>query len=150
MTNQLTRQDLYSLEQYAQMRNNFRAKVMAHKKDRVIKLGDHITFHFEDRLTMQYQVQEMLRIEKIFEVEAIEEELETYNPLIPDGGNLKATLMIEYSDSDQRRDMLEKLIGIEQQVWIEVDGFPRVTPIANEDLVAVYRDKDLIGAFPTL
>ena len=130
----LTRKDLYSLEEYAEKRPGFRAEVMAHKKDRKVSLGPNATLYFEDRLTMHYQVQEMLRIERIFEPEAIEEELAAYNPLIPDGGNWKATFMLEYDDVDERRRMLAKLIGIEKKVWVQVAGFGKVYPIANEDL----------------
>ena len=130
----LTRDDLFSLEQYAETRAEFRAKVMAHKKYRQVHLGEHATLYFEDRLTMQYQIQEMLRIEKIFEKEAIQEELDAYNPLIPDGRNLKATFMVEYEDADERQDALAKLIGIEDKVWVQVKGFDKTYAIADEDL----------------
>ncbi|GAI96669.1 unnamed protein product, partial [marine sediment metagenome] len=120
--NKLTRQDLYSLEEYADVRPEFRARVLAHKKNRMVKLGDHATLYFEDRLTVQYQIQEMLRIEKIFEGAGIQEELDAYNPLIPDGANFKATFMIEYPDAEQRRDALAKLIDIEDRVWVQADG----------------------------
>lgn len=130
----LTHENLYSLEQYARLRNDFRAKVMAHKKVRLVQLGDHASLHFEDRLTMQYQVQEMLRLERIFEPELIQEELDVYNPLIPDGRNWKATFMVEYPDVEERRVALTKLIGIERAVYVQVADFARVTPIANEDL----------------
>ncbi len=130
----LAREDLLSLEQYAQTRGDFRAKVMAHKKDRVVHIGPHATLYFEDRLTIQYQIQEMLRIERIFEPEGIKEELDTYNPLIPDGNNWKATMMIEYEDVEERKQALAQLIGIERKTWVQVDGFERVHPIANEDL----------------
>lgn len=134
MAEKLTREDLFSLEKYAQMRGQFRADVMQHKKNRVVHLGPHATLHFEDRLTMQYQVQEMLRAERIFEASGIQEELDAYNPLIPDGSNWKATFMVEYEDVDERRVMLAKLKGIEKRVWVQVSGFDRVNPIANEDL----------------
>lgn len=134
MAEKLTREDLFSLEKYAQMRGQFRADVMQHKKNRVVHLGPHATLHFEDRLTMQYQVQEMLRAERIFEASGIQEELDAYNPLIPDGSNWKATFMVEYEDVDERRMMLAKLKGIEKRVWVQVSGFDRVNPIANEDL----------------
>ena len=114
----LTKDDLMSLEEYAKMRGEFREKVMAHKKHRQVHLGPHATLYFEDRLTMQYQIQEMLRVERIFEEEGIMEELNAYNPLIPDGKNLKATFMIEYADEDERRDALAKMIGIEDKVWV--------------------------------
>jgi len=130
----LTRQDLYSLEQYAEIRNDFRAKVMAHKQNRKVAIGPHMTLYFEDRLTMQYQIQEMLRIEKIFEAAGIEEELGAYNPLIPDGCNWKATFMIEYSDVEERKAALERMIGIEDQVWVQVAGHDKVLAVADEDL----------------
>ena len=130
----LTHTDLFSLEQYARTRPEFRAKVMAHKKNRMLALGPNATLYFEDGLTMQYQVQEMLRLERIFEPELIQEELDVYNPLIPDGSNWKATFMIEYADPEERKVQLAKLIGIEKAVWIQVADFARVTPIANEDL----------------
>jgi len=131
---QLTRQDLWSLEQYSERRQSFRTEVMAHKKNRQITLGTHARFCFEDQITMRYQIQEMLRIERIYEAGAIQEELDTYNPLVPSGKNLKATFMLEYDDIDQRKIMLQKLRGIEKQLWIEVEGMPRITPIADEDL----------------
>jgi len=130
----LTRSDLYSLEQYAVARPEFRARVMSHKKDRRIPLGDIAALYFEDRLTMQYQIQEMLRAERIFEAEGIQEELDAYNPLIPDGRNLKATFMIEVADEHERRLVLARLKGIENEVWIRVDGFEPVFAIADEDL----------------
>lgn len=130
----LTPQALYSLEEYARIRNAFRAEVMAHKKNRRLPLGDHAALYFEDRLTMQYQVQEMLRIERIFEPEGIAGELDAYNPLIPDGSNWKATFMLEYADAEERRQALAQLMGIERSIWIQVDGHDRVHPVANEDL----------------
>ena len=130
----LTRDDLYSLEGYAEVRSDMRAKVMAHKRERQIGLGQHLTLYFEDRLTMQYQVQEMLRIERIFEPEEVESELGAYNPLIPDGANWKATMMVEYEDPEERKRELARLLGIEKAVWVRVDGFDPVHPIANEDL----------------
>ena len=130
----LQRSDLYSLENYAAIRNEFRSKVMQHKKHRSIQLGENLRLLFEDRLTIQYQIQEMLRIEKIFEADGIEEELQAYNPLIPDGQNLKAVMMIEFSDVNERKGALEKLIGIDRNVWLKVDGFEKVSPIINEDL----------------
>ncbi len=141
MSNQLTRDDLYSLEQYARERPEFRARVMEHKKRRTVHLGDHATLYFEDRLTVQYQIQEMLRVEKIFEPDGIREELDSYNPLIPDGGNLKATFMIEYPDVDERKRMLSRLVGIEDRVWMKVEGFDPVYPIADEDLERDTEDK---------
>lgn len=130
----LEKDDLLSLEQYALERNDFRARVMAHKKNRRVQIGPHLALYFEDRLTIHYQVQEMLRIEKIFEAEAIEEELETYNPLVPDGSNWKATAMLEYQDVEERKVQLARLRGIENLVWVQVDGFGPVPAIANEDL----------------
>ena len=130
----LTHEDLFPLEKYARVRNEFRAKVMAHKKTRHVALGDHASLYFEDRLTMQYQVQEMLRLERIFEPELIQEELDVYNPLIPDGANWKATFMVEYPDVEERKVALTKLIGIEKVVYVQVADFSRVHPIANEDL----------------
>jgi len=130
----LTRADLFSLEKYAEIRPEFRAKVMVHKKHRQVPLGEHATLYFEDRLTMQYQVQEMLRAERIFESAGIEEELAAYNPLIPDGGNWKATFMIEYADVDERRVALAQLKGVERRVWVRAQGFDPVFAIADEDL----------------
>ncbi len=130
----LTPESLYSLETYARVRKEFRARVMAHKTVRLVELGPHATIHFEDALTMQYQVQEMLRLERIFEPEAIQEELDVYNPLIPDGSNWKATLMFEYPDPDERKVELARLIGVETCVYVQVADFARVTPFANEDL----------------
>jgi len=134
MTAGLKRSDLMSLEQYSQQRQEFRSKVIAHKKYRRVGIGPHLFLYFEDRLTIQYQVQEMLRIEKIFESAGIEEELEAYNPLIPDGHNLKATAMLEYQDVDERKRQLALLRGIEDLVWIQVEGFDPVSAISNEDL----------------
>jgi hypothetical protein len=137
----LTRQDLFSLEKYAEIRNDFRAEVIAHKKNRRVPLGDHAALYFEDRLTMHYQVQEMLRIEKIFEAAGIQEELDVYNPLIPDGSNWKATFMMEYAEENERRAALAKLVGIEKDVWMRVEGFDPVFPISNEDLDRTAPDK---------
>lgn len=131
---QLKRSDLYSLENYAVIRDEYRAEVMAHKKHRHLQIGENLRLLFEDRMTMQYQVQEMLRIEKIFDAEGIEDELGAYNPLIPDGKNLKAVMMIEFSDVEERKGALAKLIGIERKTWLEVAGFDKVFPISNEDL----------------
>ncbi len=130
----LTRDDLFSLEQYAEQRGSFRDKVLQHKRNRRLELGTNAALYFEDRLTMQYQVQEMLRIEKIFEADGINEELETYNALIPDGSNWKATFMIEFPEEGQRREMLTQLIGIEDRVYVQVVDFDRVFAIADEDL----------------
>jgi hypothetical protein len=130
----LTREDLWSLEEYAQKRNEFRAQVMAHKKNRQVHVGPNATLYFEDRMIMQYQIQEMLRVERIFEAEGIQEELDAYNPMIPDGCNWKATLMIEYDDVDERRVALEKMVGVEDVTWVQVADFDRVYAIADEDL----------------
>jgi DNA primase large subunit len=130
----LTRDDLMSLEKYAEARPAFREKVMAHKRNRRLDLGTNAALYFEDYLTMQYQVQEMLRIERIFEVDGINEELEAYNPLIPDGSNWKATFMVEFPEVGERRAMLEQLLGIEDRVYVHVADFDRVYAIADEDL----------------
>ena len=130
----LTRDDLFSLEKYADIRDEFRGRVLAHKKDRRVDLGTNAALYFEDRLTMQYQVQEMLRIERIFEAAGIEEELDAYNPLIPDGSNWKATFMVEFPDVEERRKMLALLRGVEDRVYIQVADFDRVFAIADEDL----------------
>lgn len=130
----LKRQDLLSLEQYAEKRAAFRKKVMAHKRNRRLDLGMNAALHFEDRLTMQYQVQEMLRIERIFESNGINEELEAYNPLIPDGSNWKATFMVEFPEIEERRQMLSRLVGIEDRVYVQVADFDRVFAIADEDM----------------
>jgi hypothetical protein len=130
----IERNSLLSLEAYAKQRNVFRAKVMEHKKRRTVHLGDHLTLQFEDELTIRYQVQEMLRIERIFEEEGIQHELDAYNPLVPDGANWKATMLIEYPDADERRRRLAELKGIERRVWVQVDGASRIYAIADEDL----------------
>ena len=130
----LTRKDLYSLEKYAEIRPEFRSQVIDHKKTRNLPIGPHATLYFEDRITIQYQVQEMLRIERIFEPDAIQEELDTYNPLIPDGSNWKATAMLEFEDVSERRMELARLRGIEDLIWVRVAGFDKVYAIANEDL----------------
>src|SRR5713226_8636731 len=130
----IDRASLMTLETYARERPQFRGKVIAHKKHRTLHLGEHVTLVFEDELTIRYQVQEMLRIERIFEEEGIREELDAYNPLVPDGRNLKATMMIEYPDPDERGKRLADLIGIEDKVWLQVAGHGRVWAIADEDL----------------
>lgn len=130
----LSNDDLMPLERYARERSDFRARVMAHKRNRRVALGPHATLYFEDRLTIQYQIQEMLRAERIFEPDGIAEELESYNPLIPDGSNWKATFMLEYPDAEQRKVELTKLIGVEDKVWMQVHEFPRIYAIADEDL----------------
>jgi len=130
----ISQSSLMPLEIYARERSQFRARVMAHKQDRTLHLGEHLTLIFEDELTIRYQVQEMLRVERIFEDAGIREELDAYNPLIPDGRNLKATLMLEYTDPGERREQLGRLIGIEDSVWVEVEGRGRVRAVADEDL----------------
>jgi hypothetical protein len=130
----IDRASLMTLEAYARERPQFRAKVMAHKKNRRVQLGDDVTLIFEDELTNRYQVQEMLHAERIFEEQGIQEELDAYNPLVPDGRNLKATMMIEYPDPDERGKRLADLIGIEDKVWLQVVGHERVWAIADEDL----------------
>lgn len=130
----LKREDLLSLEAYHRARPELRAKVIAHKKLRNVPLGLNASLHFEDETTMRYQIQEMVRLERMYEPELIQEELDVYNPLIPDGANWKATLMIEYPDVDERKEALGKLMGFEQAVWMQVGDYQRVRPIANEDL----------------
>ena len=130
----LSRDSLMTLEAYATARKDFRAKVLAHKKDRTAHLGEHVTLLFEDELTVRYQVQEMLRIEKIFEERGIQDEIDAYNPLIPDGRNLKATMMVEYEDVEERHRALARLHGVEDRTWIRVEGCERVFAIADEDL----------------
>ena len=130
----LTHEDLMSLEEYHRRRPEFRAAVLAHKRNRQVAIGPNVSLAFEDRITVQYQVQEMLRIERIFETEAIDEELSAYNPLIPDGSNLKATMMIEFPDVAERREALAKLVRIEHRVYLEVADFNRVSAVADEDL----------------
>jgi hypothetical protein len=132
--NKLAATDLMSLEQYARQRAAFRARVLDHKRLRQLQVGPNATWCFEDRLTVQYQVQEMLRIERIFEPEGIEEELGAYNPLIPDGRNWKATLLIEFPDAEERKVQLAKLRGVEDRCWVQVQGHERVFAIADEDL----------------
>jgi hypothetical protein len=139
--NKLTHADLYSLEEYARIRPEFRTRVMEHKKLRRVSIGEHATLYFEDALVMQYQVQEMLRIERIFEQQGIQDELDVYNPLIPDGMNWKATFMLEYQDVEMRKHALAQLIGVEKALYIQVEGFPRVHPIANEDMDRETEDK---------
>jgi hypothetical protein len=132
--NKISRDSLMTLEAYAKGRKDFRSKVLAHKKNRIVHLGAHLTLIFEDELTIRYQVQEMLRVEKIFEEDGIQDELDAYNPLIPDGRNFKATMLIEYEDVDERKAALAQMKGIEDKVWVRVEGCPRVDAIADEDL----------------
>jgi hypothetical protein len=130
----ITRDSLLSLEAYARQRNDFRARVIEHKKRRTLHVGDHVALQFEDELLVRYQIQEMLRVERIFEEDGIQGELDAYNPLVPDGGNWKATMFIEYTDVEERKRMLERLKGIERRTWVEVEGAGRVYAIADEDL----------------
>ena len=130
----ITRESLMSLESYAKVRPDIRAEIMAHKKNRMVELGDHVTLIFEDEKTMRYQIQEMLRAERTFEEAGIQDELDAYNPLVPDGTNWKATMMIQYSDPDERKVALAKLKGIEDRVWVQVADQPKVFAIADEDL----------------
>jgi hypothetical protein len=137
----LTRDDLFSLEQYADERMAFRQRVMGHKRGRTLAVGPNVTLLFEDRLTIQYQIQEMLRVERIFEADAIQDELDAYNPLIPDGDNFKATMLIEFPDTRERRQALAKLIDIERCVWVRANGHERVVAMANEDIDRANPDK---------
>ena len=132
--------DLWKLEDYAEQRPAFRREVLARKKRRTVHLGPHLTLLFEDRVLIQYQVQEMLRIERIFEKAAIQEELDAYNPLIPDGSNWKATCLIEYEEADERRQALARLRGIEHRIWAGL-GDERIAAIADEDLDRANEDK---------
>jgi len=131
---EITRNDLMSLEQYAEKRPAFRQKVLQHKKNRQVALGPNSTLYFEDRQTLLYQIQEILRIEKVFEADGINDELEAYNPMLPSGRNFKATFMIEYTDAVIRAAQLEKMVGIEDLVWMKIEGFDKVLAIADEDL----------------
>jgi hypothetical protein len=131
---QISRESLWTLEHYSRIRNHFRQEVIAHKRIRQVALGDHITLFFEDEKTIRYQIQEMLRIEKTFEETGIQDELDAYNPLIPDGRNFKCTMMIEYSNPEVRKAELAKLKGVEDRVWIQVEGREKVFAIADEDL----------------
>ncbi len=131
---QITRESLMTLEAYAKVRPALRAEIIAYKKNRFVELGDHVTLIFEDEKTMRYQIQEMLRSERTFEDAGIQDELDAYNPLVPDGSNWKATMMIQYSDPDERKIALGKLKGIEDRVWVQVADQPKVFAIADEDL----------------
>ena len=137
----ITRDSLMTLEAYAKVRPEFRAEIMAHKKNRMIELGDHVTLIFEDEKTMRYQIQEMLRAERTFEDAGIQDELDAYNPLVPDGSNWKATMMIQYSDPDERKVALEKLKGVEDRVWVQVADQPKVYAIADEDMARTNEEK---------
>ncbi len=141
MMPRIERDSLLSLEAYARERNAFRARVIEHKKRRTAHVGEHVTLIFEDELTIRYQIQEMLRIERIFEAAGIEGELEAYNPMVPDGGNLKATMMIEYPDVDERQRNLARLKGVADRVWVQAQGCARVYAVADEDLERENEDK---------
>ena len=130
----LTRENLFSLEKYSEIRSDFRLKIMAHKKNRRLAIGPNTTLYFEDSLIMRYQIQEMLRAEKIFESSAIDDELVVYNALIPDGNNWKATFMIEFTDEEERRAALKKMLGIENNLWLKIEGFNEIHPVSDEDL----------------
>jgi hypothetical protein len=130
----ITRDSLMTLEAYAKARPALRAEIIRHKKIRTVHLGNHLSLLFEDEATLRYQVQEMLRIEKIFEEEGIQSELDAYNPLVPDGSNFKATMLIEYANEVERKAALARLIGIEDRLFVQVEGQPRVYAIADEDL----------------
>ena len=137
----IARDSLLTLEAYAKERSAFRARVLAHKRNRIVHLGPHVTLLFEDELTIRYQIQEMLRIEKTFDESGIQQEVDAYNPLVPDGSNLKATMLLEYEDADARQAALAQLRGIEDHVFMRVAGFPVVRAIADEDLDRENDDK---------
>ena len=141
LTGRITADSLMSLEAYAKWRKQHKAEVIAHRKLRSVALGEHVNVQFESELTMRYQVQEMLRIEKIFEEEGIQQEIDAYAPMVPDGGNWKATLLIEYPDANERKRELARLIGVEDRMFIEVEGHPRVYAIADEDLARENEEK---------
>lgn len=137
----IARDSLLTLEAYAKERSAFRARVLAHKRNRIVHLGPHVTLLFEDELTIRYQIQEMLRIEKTFDEAGIQQEVDAYNPLVPDGSNLKATMLLEYEDADARHAALAQLRGIEDHVFMRVAGFPVVRAVADEDLDRENDDK---------
>jgi hypothetical protein len=137
----ITRGSLMTLEAYSAVRKEFRANVMAHKRNRTVQLGGNVTLLFEDEMTMRYQIQEMLRAERIFEATGIQDELDAYNPLIPDGSNWKAAMMIEYPDLDERRHALARMIGVEDRVWVQMEGCPKAYAIADEDLARENEEK---------
>ena len=146
----ITRDSLLTLEAYAKARKDFRARVLAHKKARTVQLGEHVTLLFEDELTVRYQIQEMLRVEQIFEEAGIQDELDAYNPLVPDGRNLKATMLIEYPDVERAARARWRLIGIEDRIWVGSRAVARVYAIADEDLERENEREDLGGALPAL
>ncbi len=137
----LKREDLWSLEDYSRERPEFRAQVLQHKKDRKLIIGTHLLLIFEDTLTIRYQIQEMLRVERVFEATGIQDELDAYNPLIPDGDNLKCTLLIQYNDVEERRRRLTELVGIEDVIWLQFGDTGKVYPIADEDMDRDTEDK---------
>lgn len=139
--NKLSRSDLWSLEEYAERRDQFKQELIAHKKNRQLAIGPNATIYFEDRLTIQYHIQEMLRIERIFEADGINEELNVYNPLIPDGSNWKATFMVEFEDVDERRKALSKLTGIEETIWLQIGDYDKIKPFYDEDLERTNENK---------
>jgi hypothetical protein len=140
-TEHISREDLWSLEEYSEKRESFRKTVLEHKKNRSVLLGDHVQLMFEDRQTIRYQIQEMLRIEKVFESAGIEDELEAYNPLIPDGENWKCTMLIQYQEVEERKVKLQQLVNIESLIWVQVDGFEKIIAIADEDMERSNEDK---------
>ncbi len=137
----IARQDLWSLEDYSQQRDEFRDRVLAHKQNRRVSIAEHVLLIFEDELTIRYQIQEMLRIEKVFEAQGIQEELDAYNPLIPDGDNFKCSMLIQYADESERKRRLGELIGIEDKVWLQIGEGKKIWPIADEDLDRSNDDK---------
>ena len=137
----LSRSDLWSLEDYSEMRSTFRKEVLAHKQHRRVQIGDAMQLIFEDRLTIKYQIQEMLRIEKVFEAEGVQQELDAYNPLIPDGDNWKCTLLIQYEDVQERQRRLKQLLGVEDKIWLQVGEGTPVWPIEDEDMDRANEDK---------
>lgn len=137
----LERKDLWSLEEYSEKRTDFRAEVLQHKENRRVLIGDHVLLVFEDELTIRYQIQEMLRIEKVFEAAGIQEELDAYNPLIPDGNNWKCSMLIQYPDVEERKVRLSELVDIENKVWVRVGNGDKVFAIADEDLDRANDDK---------
>ena len=140
-------QDLFSLEDYSKIRKQFRCEILAHKSSRSVAIGNHVRLLFEDRRTIQYQIQEMLRVEKIFEEQGIQDELDTYNPLIPDGNNWKATMLIEFPDQEQRKKALALMVGIEDLVWVQIGETAKLFAIADEDLDRSTSDKTSSATF---
>ena len=137
----LTKESLWSLEEYSDRREQFRQEVLEYKKVRRIQLGEHLYLLFEDETTIKYQIQEMLRIENIFDSSGIQDELDAYNPLIPDGDNLKCTMLIQYEDPEERKEWLSKLVGVEDKVWLQIGDNEKVFPIADEDIERTREEK---------